>query len=76
MCVSPLLKRTRRGGVGNHNAPDETFLVLYLELLTNWCRDVKHGKRAGNVKEQCSKSKVPARANSANECAASGMGHE
>ena len=58
------------------DAPDETFLVLCLELFTDWCRDIEHGKRAGDVKEQGSKSEVSARANSANECVASGNGHE
>jgi hypothetical protein len=48
--------------IGNHNAPDETFSVLCLELLTDWCRDIEHGKRAGDVKEQGSKSEVSARA--------------
>ena len=52
-------------GNGNHNAPDESFVILYLGLPTNWCRDVKHSKCAGDVKEQSSKSELFARTNSA-----------
>ena len=57
------------------DAPDETFLVLCLELFTDWCRDIEHGKRAGDVKEQGSKSEVLTRADPTIEYIASGNGH-
>ena len=54
-------------GIGNRNAPDEAFLVLCLRFLPNWCQNVEHGKRAGDVKEQGPKSELFPRTNPAIE---------
>ena len=38
-------------------------MVLYLELFISGCPNVKHGKRAGDVKEQGSEREVPSGTN-------------
>lgn len=63
------------GGTGNCNAPDESFAILPLKLLTVWCRDVKHGKGAGDIEEQGSKGEVSAGATPIVKYAVSGNGH-
>ena len=53
--------------VGDRNAPNETFDILCLKLLAGWYRDVKYGKRGGDVKEQGSKSEMSAGTNPVTE---------
>lgn len=57
MCVNP----NDGNETGNHNAPEEMFVKPRFKLFVGGCRNVKHGKSAGDVEEQSSECEVPAR---------------
>ena len=61
--ISPLPQRARGWKTGSGNVPSETFFVLCLKLLVGRCQNVECGKRAGDIEEQGSKSKILARTN-------------
>ena len=63
--VSPSLEITREqpNRNRNYNLPDEALVIFSLELFVGGCRDVKHGKRADDVKEQASEREVPSGTN-------------